>query len=351
MEALKMSQPQRVVFETNTILDVRAITTFGINAKPNTNSPIGFFGTGLKYAISVLLANKLDVVIYIGRREYHFEKETDSFRGTDFEFIRMVRKWNGTTLPSLGRYQRMPFTTELGKTWKLWMAFRELYSNTLDENGSVRIIEGPVSPASKVTKIVVTGQSFIDCFHNREEYFLPGGLRERPSTDKNIQVFEARSKWLYYRGMAVKEMKPPSELTYNILEHIELTEDRTAKYDWEIQEIISRYIATQAPKHHVKAVLQSEGYEKYVPYTFVHQPPSKQFDEVLDEGTEDSISWGARDYHKRMHERDTTLEDERPFRYEAPYIVNNTGSAVLVLIQEDEKFAKAVVKALNNYEA
>ena len=43
-----------IVFENPGEIDIRSISTFGVSVKEGDN-PIGFFGTGLKYAIVVLL--------------------------------------------------------------------------------------------------------------------------------------------------------------------------------------------------------------------------------------------------------------------------------------------------------
>jgi hypothetical protein len=43
-----------VVFENPGEIDAAAIRTFGVSVKEGEN-PIGFFGTGLKYAIAILL--------------------------------------------------------------------------------------------------------------------------------------------------------------------------------------------------------------------------------------------------------------------------------------------------------
>ena len=156
-----------IIHEPLGLIDLRAFTTFGINAKPNTNSPIGYFGPGLKYAIAVLVREGLKVTVWIGTEPHEFYCEPSNFRGKDFSLIRMrrqrgvTRKWMATDLP---------FTTELGKNWKLWMALRELHSNTLDENGltirgklsgeigkegCTRIVNGPQSFVSSCLRVFV----------------------------------------------------------------------------------------------------------------------------------------------------------------------------------------------------
>ena len=48
-----------VHFITPTDLPLDAFTTFGVNHKPNTDSPIGYFGTGLKYVVAIVARQKV----------------------------------------------------------------------------------------------------------------------------------------------------------------------------------------------------------------------------------------------------------------------------------------------------
>ena len=42
----------------------------GVSAKPNTKSPIGYFGTGLKYAMAALVRLGTQPVVWIGLISY-----------------------------------------------------------------------------------------------------------------------------------------------------------------------------------------------------------------------------------------------------------------------------------------
>ena len=53
-----------VVFSTNGLIPLQAFTMFGLNAKPESKNPFGFFGTGLKIAIAVCLRMQQEVVIW-----------------------------------------------------------------------------------------------------------------------------------------------------------------------------------------------------------------------------------------------------------------------------------------------
>ena len=127
-----------VVFETPTLLDVRALTIMGAHAKPNSTNPIGYFGTGLKYAIAVLVRMGCEPVIWIGRDRFSFSRLQSKFRGSEIETVRMRVLRVGRTR---AQHYELPFTTRYGAKWEPWMAFRELESNTRDERGTTSVVE------------------------------------------------------------------------------------------------------------------------------------------------------------------------------------------------------------------
>lgn len=55
----------QVIFRNKGIIDPRSITTFGVSSK-DSESAIGYFGTGLKYAIAILLREGCKIDIYTG---------------------------------------------------------------------------------------------------------------------------------------------------------------------------------------------------------------------------------------------------------------------------------------------
>jgi len=202
-------------------LDLTAVTTFGISAKPGS-SPIGFFGTGLKYAIAVTLRLGGSVRIDNDGQKVSFSTATSSFRDKEFDFIEMHVDSDYTRVSS-----RLPFTTELGKTWAPWQALREFICNALDEGGYVLRKDDPV-PTEGVTFFLdlpdydaLAASKFTDIFLDE-----PATCLEFP----NLKVYPTPSKYLYYRGVRVHDFGQAAHYTYNITGPLELTEDRTAKY-------------------------------------------------------------------------------------------------------------------------
>lgn len=275
-----------VVFRTPGLIDIRAFTTFGVNSKPNSQNPIGYFGTGLKYAIAVLVRESIPVKLFIGETEYEFYKSKEEFRDREFNFVRM-RKRKG--MLKRWQYEKLPFTTELGKNWSLWQAFRELEANTRDEQGfSFDMPENHVvDVGQEQTVIRVYSDDFADIWYNRDDIFLPGGLTEREGSD-SIQVFDAPTNYVYYRGLRVHELKERSQLTYNILTTMELTEDRTLKNPYVAEIHIRDYIAAYANTNTIRKVLKApnDSFEQrriVSDYAYSYTSPSEPFLEVAKE--------------------------------------------------------------------
>ena len=241
-----------IIHETLGLIDLRAFTTFGINAKPNTNSPIGYFGTGLKYAIAVRVREGLKVTVWIGTEPHEFYCEPSNFRGKDFSLIRMrrqrgvTRKWMATDLP---------FTTELGKNWKLWMALRELHSNTLDENGLT--IRGKLSGEigkEGCTRIVVEGDAYEQEFNALGEIFLV----DRPKAESQVSIATSPSKHGYFRGMRVYDLQRPSLYTYSVEAKLDLTEDRTLVHTFMWDYYVRCAIMALTDKDQIKKILEAK---------------------------------------------------------------------------------------------
>lgn len=212
-----------VVFVNDGLIDPLAIATFGINAKV-TDNPIGFFGTGLKYAIAVLLRHGHEITIWRGRERLDFAIAEHESRGKTFGIVTT----NG---------QPLGFTTDLGKQWEMWQALRELWCNCVDENGEA--FPGRVySPEDDKTGIVVRGAEFAKAFNGRSEYILS---TEPVHVLDGIELHPGRSRTVFYRGIAVARL-PENKVplyTYNITRSIALTEDRTIRFPHQVDEAVA----------------------------------------------------------------------------------------------------------------
>ena len=215
-----------VIFANKEAIDLNMIRLMGVNIKA-TETPIGFFGTGLKFAIATLLRNDQRISLVRDGTNHAFDVRPVEVRGESVNIVTM----DGDDLG---------FTTDLGRNWEVWEAYRELHSNTLDEGGL--ITNEPVRTEDFGTIFVVGGAEFDEAYEDRGSIFLSP---ERQPIVKwcEVEVHEGSSEFGFYRGIRAIKHSAHAAFTYNVTSSLELTEDRTVKYDFYYRHCIERMVA------------------------------------------------------------------------------------------------------------
>ncbi len=238
-----------IVFENDGPIDIRAIKTFGVNSKANKQSAIGYFGTGLKYAIAILLRHGHTITINTAGVQYKFDISKAKIRNDEFEIVTM----NG---------EELGFTTELGKDWEMWMAFRELYSNMLDEDGhAYSATVFPVDEEDK-TYICVTGDEIERLYLDRNNFFIDPAVFSPISTHEEVDVYTKMTTGdmgnVFYKGVRVMQTRGPALYDYNHKIGLTLTEDRTIKDSWSTLWHLATHIATCQNKELIKTMVMAD---------------------------------------------------------------------------------------------
>lgn len=227
-----------IAFTNPGLIDLRAVRTFGLNAKEG-DSPIGFFGTGLKYAIAVLLRTGHSITLYRGLDKHVFSTRQIDSRGKGFALAFMDE-------------QELPFTLELGKAWQVWQAYRELHSNALDEKGSTHQCAA-FMPTEGRTSIVVVGDEIEAAHAARDAIFLSTPPMH---VCDGVQIHAGRSHHAYYRGIRVRDLKAPSLFTYNLTSLLGgLTEDRTLKSETDLDFYVASAIVRSDDEALIEAAI------------------------------------------------------------------------------------------------
>lgn len=144
-----------------TEIESQAFTMIGASTKRDDDSKIGFFGSGLKYSIAVLLNHGIDFKVYSGLKRIDIRTEKETFRGQEFDRIYI----NG---------EKTSMTKQMGIDWKLWFCIREIYCNAMDEGKcSMEIIgENEILPEVGQTNFFIHfDDRFDDFFQNIGRYF------------------------------------------------------------------------------------------------------------------------------------------------------------------------------------
>lgn len=213
-----------IVLQNAGLLNLKLMSLMGANVK--TGDSIGYFGTGLKYAIAVLLREKVDFKMYLGTNEYRFYSRPEEIRGKEFTVCHLEGPHDSVELS---------FTEELGRGWELWQAYRELHSNCLDEGGVI-VSNGGLKPKEGFTTFCLD----IDP-EKVKGVFLPE--EEAPLYSyRGVEVYQGNSEWIFYKGIRAMKLEKPSLFTYNITSSMDLTEDRLFKYQFEAKSQVVRCI-------------------------------------------------------------------------------------------------------------
>lgn len=206
-----------IVFANKEPIDLDLISIMGASVK-NSSSAIGYFGTGLKYAIAVCIRHDCSITLIREGVKYSFRKVKKIVRDTELELIYM-------------NDIQLPFTSDYGKNWELWMAFRELYSNVLDEGGEAYLNPSAGLINSMGTAISVEGEEFEKIYLKKDKYFLQKNRIPLVSLPKyNLEIYEGETNSVFLKGVRVHTSPRKYAFTYNILGGVNLTEDRSLPF-------------------------------------------------------------------------------------------------------------------------
>lgn len=204
-----------LIFQNPGLIDIRAATTMGINAKADA-SAIGFFGTGLKYSIACILRWGGKITIWRGLEAFEFTSQDCSVRDKGFSIVCM----NG---------RELGFVTDYGKKWEPWQVYRELFTNCQDEGGKVFVADEPWQ-AEGVTTVVVDCEQIFEAYGKRSTFILEGSP---DFTGSACALFDRQSSAIFYQRLCVSRTPREMLFTYDLRRKTGLTEDRTLACSWD----------------------------------------------------------------------------------------------------------------------
>lgn len=284
-----------LIFQNPGLIDTLAITTMGVSVKEGEGA-IGYFGTGLKFAIATLLRNGCTITIYRGDEPLTFTAVPMEVRGQEFEAVHM----NG---------QPLGFATTLGRNWLPWMAFRELASNCRDEGGEYWRGDNLVTMDTHTT-IIVGGEAIMGVWSERKSIMLEGS----PSiTNEHAEIREGASPYVFYRGVRILKTPRPMASTYNILTPLTLTEDRTAKNWYEVEMAIERCIGALEDRAQLRRTLTcGEAYGEHHMNVPAYGNPQAAFRDVAREIGMGSATEANANPHAVAFARASAIKDMKP---------------------------------------
>jgi hypothetical protein len=221
-----------VCFENKGEVPINAFKLLGASTKRGSATKIGYFGTGLKYAIAVMLKQGIDFKVYSGTKEVKIGTRKTKFMTEDI----LVMTVNG---------EKTSITLDAGIDWKPWFAIREIYSNTIDEGGNMSL-NTEVGPKAGHTRIFVDteAEALKDVFQNWNNYFsMNRALVFRNATGTLLPKLPTRPEFtVFRRGIRVHESRKHSVFDYDLID-VEINESRVAVYSFRVHENSSEVLA------------------------------------------------------------------------------------------------------------
>lgn len=203
-------------------IDITALSLIGASTKRADATKIGFFGSGLKYTIAILLRKKIPFRIYKG--DHRVEITTEEVTLREQAFSRIIIDGTPTSL-----------TTEMGVDWEAWMAIREVYSNALDETNCT-LTSSPNEPEGIpgwTTIAIFMDDNFTDFCERPHQYFSDFLDAESTLCEVGkITIYKGGEDLIVYKkGIRVHHEKVVCLFNYDI-PAADITETRQLKYAW-----------------------------------------------------------------------------------------------------------------------
>ena len=221
-----------VLFVNEGEIPVNAFKLLGASSKRGDASKIGFYGTGLKYAIALMLRENIGFKVYSGVNEVKIGKRSTKFLDQKIDVMTV----NG---------EKTSITLDAGIDWEPWFAIREIYSNTIDEGGQMKV-GTEIEPEPLKTKIYVDldSEKLKDIFANWNDYFTTSRVIKEKLADGNILPKLPSNPYytVFRKGIRAYSNTTHSLFDYD-LQSLEINESRVAKYSWQTQEKASTLLA------------------------------------------------------------------------------------------------------------
>lgn len=227
------------------LIEVEAFTLVGASTKRGDSSKIGMFGSGNKYAISYLIRNNYELIVYSGHDLIEFSTNEKKFRDEVFNVISV----NG---------KETSITTEMGHKWKLWQSIRELYSNAIDEGlTAFEVVENiSIQKDDETTIYISLNYELEDFMINIDEYIIQDRKPLYECELGAIYKKTGKKARIYRKGIKVYDTENDALFDYD-LSKIDIDEDRMAQYYWQVSENIWNIIYSTDSSYIIRRVLDN----------------------------------------------------------------------------------------------
>lgn len=238
-----------IKYQNDGEIDINAFRLLGASSKEEDETKIGFWGSGLKYALAVLIRNGIGVKAYSGTKEIKIGTRKTKMRGEEYEAITI----NGTATS---------FTTRLGKDWELWFAIREIMANAIDEGSNQHgVADEAKGEKGKTIFFIEFTDALKDIYSDLPRYF---SLKRTPIEKTPYgSIYSTHTKEegiIYRRGFKVGDMN--NMLFDYDLPSVKINESRVLESHLDMDLHLTQLWKNHATPYMLERLVSGESYEK-----------------------------------------------------------------------------------------
>lgn len=215
------------------LIDKKAFTLMGASTKRSDDKKIGFFGSGLKYSIAVLLKHKNDFKIFSGLEEIKLTTKKVTFREVSFDVICI----NG---------RKTNLTTDMGPSWEEWFAIREIYCNAIDEvNHTIDVVE-EIDPEENKTSFFVSITPSMEKLLNNWDNYFSSKREDLVCWNAGTRLYNSNRPLIVYRKGVQCFTSNRNSLYHYDLSWVKINESRVVEDSWTLLWDLPKKIAAMA---------------------------------------------------------------------------------------------------------
>lgn len=254
----------------------------GSSSKRGVDGKIGMFGSGWKYALAYLIRNEVDIKIFSGTTEIKVD------------YVYKLHRDNPVRVITVDGIETS-LTAEMGPQWKEWMAFREIFSNAIDEGDhTITFGEQDMGGCEDISTIYIDEKGMGDLIENFDRYF---SFKRIPIYENNgDKIFlntEAIGTYHFRKGIRCYGDSWNNRTLSFDFNDIAICEDRLAA-TWDVKRQINYIMKECKVVNIVKLMITNLSYQEMCSsYTDTIHEAIK---ELVDEGCEFSTATLARLY-------------------------------------------------------
>lgn len=240
---------QYILIENRGEIDPNALSLMGASSKREDSSKLGYFGSGNKYAMALLLRYNIPFKIYSGNNEIVIGTKDVPFR--DKEFKQITINGESTSL-----------TTEMGPGWEPWMILREYVQNSRDEDASNIVTHTEiVEPKEGYTRFYIGHTPEIEeVIKDWDRYFTFDRIDAiMENTDGKIFPnigYKDQGLYLFKRGIRCYTGATVALYQYDMRE-FSLNESRVIENVYTASGIVSSYLCNYATPEIARNILRN----------------------------------------------------------------------------------------------